>query len=77
MAFSKAASIGRVIVTAQAAPEDTALQSASVTFDVLDATGNAVATRNHDLTPNMTSAQKTALFTLLTNLRTKLTTEAV
>ncbi len=77
MAFSKAASVGRVAVTAQTTPDETALASVTVTFDVLDATGVTVATRHHDLLTNLTAAQKTALFTLLTNLRTKLTAEAV
>lgn len=77
MPFTKAASIGRVILIAQAESGDTALSSATITFDVLDATGNAVATRHHDLLGNLTTAQKTSIFSLLTVLKTKLAAEAV
>lgn len=83
MAFQRTAprvpaDIGRVTVAfATMKADDTELSSGSLSFDVVDASGNVVDTQSHDILPHMTAAQKTAIFNFIGNIRSKAKTEAV
>jgi hypothetical protein len=65
------------LTTTQQSSGSAPLTGASVTFEVLDATGQIIRTRSHDLLPHMTDVQKTNEGTQLTNLRAKIVTEVL
>ena len=83
MAFTKElskvpASIGTILVYLKDVPaikDQDAFQTIDYQIDILDADGSRIATRQGDLESNLTSNQITQLKSLLTALRTKVTTE--
>ena len=83
MAFTKESSkvpvaIGSIVVYLKDIPikdNNPAFQSIFFQIEILDADGSRIATRQGDLESNLTSNQITQLKSLLSTLRTKVTTE--
>lgn len=70
--------IGRMTVTFEVlTAASTAVDRATVGFAVLDAQGDSLKERTHNLLPELTAAQKTTIFNFMSNLRTKAKTEVI